>query len=96
MTESYYLVTYEWWRPGRTETLKRENRVIKGCPALWWKERIDWYDNYREKGREKELEYEARGEQVPISIRVESYDQRFLYATPISKEGYEALDGVVG
>jgi hypothetical protein len=93
-----YLVTYEWRSlgPHSSAEWKRENAVIRGCPALWWAKQLEWYRKHEEAGREKNLEYAAQGKPIPLSEVVYPTEMYFLYATPITGEGYDALDGVVG
>lgn len=96
--ESHFLVTYEWRSLGRHSSpdFRRDNEVIKGCPGIWWAEKLAWYRDYEEKGREKMAAYRARGEEVPLSEIVESTELRFVGAVPITEDGFDALDGVVG
>lgn len=98
MSKQYYLVTYETRQIHRFSDMAwtRENEVIEGCPGVWWASQLEWYRNYHEEGRKKEKEYKARGEEIPSSEKVIRTDLRFITATPITKAGYDALDGVVG
>ena len=94
----YWLVTYEWRECGRHSDpdFKRDNQVIEGCPAIWFAQQLNWYRAYEEKARKVAKEYAERGEEVPSSKRVNSTELRFICATPISKKGYDELNGVVG
>jgi len=96
--ETYYLVTTEWREISRHSSMKwkRDNQVIKGCPGVWYSQQLEWYRDHEEKARERAKEYANRGEKVPLSEVVNPTDLRFISATPITKEGYDALDGHVG
>jgi hypothetical protein len=96
--QSHYLVTYEWrsLRPHSSNKWRRENKVIKGCPGLWWAQHLEWYRNNDDAYREKCRDYEKRGEKMPLSEQQSEEEQRFICATPITREAHDALDGVVG
>lgn len=89
---SCWLVTYEWisYGAGSSKTWKRENEVICICPAIWWRDYLASYDKLVEKAKVKFKETGLACDRPP------NESHRFLYATPISEEGFNALDGVVG
>ena len=87
----YWLVTYEWRRT-RGEW-RRENEAINVCPGVWWAKLEQRRRDGEAKERDEAAKYEARGENVPIIIyNYAKQEQRFLYATPISEEGYRATN----
>lgn len=91
---TFWLVVYEYRRSGN-RSWTRENEVVRGCPGVWWAEKLAWYRQYEEAGLESARSYAARGEQMPLSEEVLHTYLRFLCSSPISEDGYDALDGKV-
>lgn len=83
----YFLVTYEWRSRGRHSSQKwlRDNEVIQGCPAVWWAKYLKQAKSYEE-AQEEQFRTSGRAADEPQRV-----EYRFLYATPISKEGAKAL-----
>ncbi len=94
----YWLVTFEWRSlgPHSSNEWRRENERIKGCVGTWWANYQRRCAEIEEKAMDKEIEYQIRGEEVPHCDRVDNQETRFVGAVPITKEGYDALEGVVG
>jgi len=94
VSETFYLVTYEWRECGRhsSNAFRRENEAIKGCPAIWWATKLRWYYLHEEKGREAAQRYAERGEQVPLSEVVNETDLAFIGAVPITEEGFDLIE----
>jgi hypothetical protein len=95
---SHWLVTFEWINhaPGGSKTWRRENERVHGCPALWWCAKLEQLDRIVEEKQEAMAEREAAMLPIHDCDRPPNEDYRFLYATPISPEGFNALEGAVG
>ncbi len=95
----FYLVTTEWRSFGRyssTGGWHRQNHRVAGCPGLWWAHAVRARrlseNNHRAKCQEWE---EANpGKPLPMSEQQSPEEHAFVGAVEITREGYEALEGV--
>ena len=91
--ENCYLVTHKWCHPDPNYTdphyeWKEENSAIRGCPGKWWAEYLAKAEELVGNSMFDYMEQRAKG---GAPIKPAEYLHRFVCATPITREGYEAL-----
>jgi len=94
---SYWLATYEWRRCTARSEWRRENVLVTGDIGVWWAQYLVKVEEIEAKARKTIKDAEATGQKGPFLARHDFSAYRFLYATPITDEGWEALhDKAVG
>lgn len=88
----HWLVTLEWRSLGRhsSNRWQRGNEVVHGCVSIWWAKYLEECGKLYEKQKAKHAKSGF------VSDRPSVIEHSFISATPISPEGFLALDGVVG
>lgn len=93
----HWLATFEWRRLTATAEWRRENVLVTGDIGVWWANYMTEVEEMEAVARAKAKEYEAAGKRVPLFDDPKHVlaDYRFLYATPITDEGWEALHELI-
>ena len=88
---NHWLATYEWRRCTQGSEWRRENVLVTGDIGVWWAQYLTKVKEIEDEDCAKIEDYEERGVPVPFMNKMEIAEYRFLYATPITDEGWEAL-----